>query len=73
MTCAKSGFTTRRKPGVTTEEILYRSDPSSVTCDCDPARSMTKEEARVMFSIALEHLIIVAQKSHIYTYIMYLF
>ena len=38
---------------------------SAVFKFCDPARSMTKEEARLMFSVALEHLIIV--EFHIYT------
>ena len=62
--CHTRLHSTGRKPGVTTEEILSRTE-TTVSKFRYPARSPTKEEARLMFSVALEHLIVVAMESHI--------
>ena len=49
---------------ITTEEILSRE--TTVSKFGDPARTPIKEQIRLIFSEALEHLIIM--ESHIYTY-----
>ena len=55
------------KPGITTEEIFTRSEKVKTKFN-PPIRKPTRQESRLMFSLALEQLILTTMKSHIYSF-----
>ena len=65
--CHTRTRTRGQKPGITTEEVLTRTEKTRSKF-AKPARTPTKEEAKKMFSVALETLIKVAMESHLYTF-----
>ena len=65
--CHTRTHTRGQKPGITTEEVLNRTEKTRSKF-VKPVRTPTKEEAKKMFSVALETLIKVAMKSHLYTF-----
>lgn len=56
-----------QKPGITTKEILVRSE-KTVTKFIPPIKTPTDDEKRKLFSIALEVLILETMQNHIYTF-----
>ena len=56
-----------QRPGITTEEILERSD-KTISKFNKPARVPINVEEKKMFSIALESLIKASMKNHIFSF-----
>ena len=56
-----------QRPGITTEEILERSD-KTISKFNKPTRVPTNVEEKKMFSIALESLIKASMRNHIFSF-----
>ena len=55
------------RPGVTTKEVLDR-DEKTVSLFHKPFRAPTPAEARKMFAVALESLVLASMENHIYSF-----